>query len=83
MPQSKELLTSLSIEELEALAECQLAPTAQTRLSILLGRCREKTIAPEERTELDRLLSHADQLTLLKARARYTLTQSQVGVSGV
>lgn len=82
MANPAELLTSLSLEELEALADCQLAPSAQARLSDLLGRCREKTLAPEERLELDRLLKQSDQLMLLKTRARYTLSQAQAGVSG-
>jgi hypothetical protein len=71
-----ELLTSLSVEELEALADCQLAPAAQARLSDLLDRCREQTLAPDERTDLDRLLKQSDQLMLLKARARYTLSRT-------
>lgn len=75
-----ELLTSLSPEELEALAECQLAPVSQDRLSGLLDRCREKTLTAEESAELDRLLQQTDQLTLLKTRARYTLNQMHAGV---
>jgi hypothetical protein len=82
MSQTNELLTSLSFDELEALAECQLAPAAQTRLSELLERGREKALADDECAELDRLLRQADQLTLLKTRARYTLNQAQAGVSG-
>ena len=77
-----ELVTSLSLEELEALAECQLAPTAQARLSDLLERRREKTLAADECVELDRLLSQTDQLMLLKTRARYTLSHMPAGVSG-
>ena len=59
--QPAELLTSLSHEELEALADCLLAPAAQARLSNLLDRCREKLLAPDERAELDRLLKQSDQ----------------------
>lgn len=77
-----ELLTSLSVEELEALADCQLAPAAQDQLSDLLERGREKTLTSDERVELDRLLKQSDQLMLLKTRARYTLSQTQAGVSG-
>lgn len=82
MTQPEELLTSLSLEELEALADCQLAPAAQARLSELLDRCREKTLVPNERAELDRLLQQSDQLMLVKTRARFTLNQTQAGVSG-
>jgi len=82
MTQHTELLTSLSLEELEALADCQLAPAAQSRLSDLLDQCREKSLIPQERADLDRLLKQSDQLMLLKTRARYTLIQSQAGVSG-
>ncbi len=82
MIQPADLLTSLSHEELEALADCLLAPSAQARLSDLLDRCREKMLAPEEQAELDRLLKQADQLTLLKTRARFTLSQAQAEVSG-
>ena len=36
----------------------------------------------DEQAELDRLLKQADQLTLLKTRARFTLSQAQAEVSG-
>ena len=80
MPPTAELLTSLSVEELEALSECMLAPAAQIRLSELLNRCREQALSVDERAELDRLLRQADQLMLLKTRARYTLSQTSAGV---
>lgn len=70
-----ELLPNMSVEELEALADSQLSPNAQARLDDLLARHAEKQISLEDRQELDRLLRQADQLTILKARARLTLSQ--------
>ena len=78
-----ERLTGLSIAELEALADCKLAPSAQARLDELLA-CRQARVLPDnEAAELDRLLQNTDQLTLLKTRARYTLSQTPVEVAGV
>ena len=68
-----EMLTSLSVPELEALADGLLAPARQARLDELLARNAECSLTGEERRELDRLLELVDQLTLLKTRARYTL----------
>jgi hypothetical protein len=68
-----ELLTSLSVEELEALAESLLAPASQARRDDLLVRRKEGPLSPAEDSELDRLLRRTDQLTILKSRARYTL----------
>lgn len=68
-----ELLTNMSIEELTALAEARLAPGAQSELNDLLDRNREQTISAAEITKLDLLLQQADQLTILKSRAQYTL----------
>lgn len=68
-----EMLTSLSVAELEALADGLLAPARQARLDDLLAKNGERSLVGEERRELDRLLELADQLTLLKTRARYTL----------
>lgn len=68
-----ELLTSLSQEELEALANSQLATEAQSRLNELLMRHREGRLTAVELQELDDLLEQVDQLTILKTRARYTL----------
>jgi hypothetical protein len=77
-----ELLTSLSIEELEALADSQLAPTAQARLDELLTRRKEEALSVAEENELKRLLSKADQLTIVKTRARYTLNQTKTEATG-
>jgi hypothetical protein len=68
-----ELLTSLSLEELQALAEGLLAPTLQTQLEGLLGQGAEHPLSAEEEATLDRILSQVDQLNILKTRARYTL----------
>jgi hypothetical protein len=70
-------LTSLSIAELEALAESKLAPAAQKRLDELLERNRESSLLPDEVMELDRLVAQVDQLTIIKARARHTLAHTQ------
>jgi hypothetical protein len=70
-----ELLIGLSEEELEALADGKLAPAAQLHLDELLKRNAESQLSEGEQSELDRLLSQVDHLTILKARARYTLLQ--------
>jgi hypothetical protein len=72
-----ELLVDLSQAELQALAQSVLAPAAQTCLDELLARNAETQLSPEETAELDRLLEQVDQLTVLKARARYTLAQQE------
>jgi len=68
-----EFLVGLSDDELEALADSILGPSAQARLDELLNRNAEGQVAAFEQAELDRLLARVDQLTTLKARARYTL----------
>jgi hypothetical protein len=77
-----ELLLGLSSGELEALAEGILAPAIQIRLDELVARSKRCSLSSEELAELDRLLTRADQLTLVKTRARYTLWQQQAGVAG-
>ncbi len=76
-----ELLTSMSVEELAALADAMLAPAAQALLDDLLARHAEKPLSPGDRAELDRLLQQTDQLTVLKTRARYTLARLPVEVA--
>ena len=80
MSNDVELLVGLSDDELEALADSMLAPSAQARLDQLLGRNTGNQLAADEQAELDRLLARVDQLTILKTRARYTLRQ-QAGVT--
>jgi hypothetical protein len=70
-----DLLSGLSEAELQALAQSVLAPAEQSRLDDLLARNADAQLSETEQTELDRLLHHVDQLTILKTRARYTLAQ--------
>jgi hypothetical protein len=82
MSVNSEMLTSLSVSELEALADGLLAPARQARLDELLAKNAERSLTDDERRELDHLLELADQLTLLKTRARYTLGQLRVESAG-
>jgi hypothetical protein len=82
MSDDRELLSSLSVEELEALADGLLAPASQARLDELLTKLKECPLPAVERRELDQMLQSADQLTILKTRARYTLNQLKVGTAG-
>jgi hypothetical protein len=68
-----ELLTSLSLEELQALAEDLLAPTLQAQLKGLLAQGTEHPLSPDEEANLDQMLLQIDQLNILKTRAKYTL----------
>lgn len=56
----------------------------QERILRALQNGKELTLADlarEEAAELDRLLARVDQLTLVKARARYTLHRQRAGAS--
>jgi hypothetical protein len=79
---SAEILAGLSVAELEALADGLLAPARQARLDELLSKNAHRSLDDPERNELDRLLNSADQLTILKTRARYTLTQLNLAAAG-
>ncbi|MEH2417996.1 hypothetical protein [Nostoc sp.] len=68
-----ELLISLNLDELQALAESSLSPKAQIQLQELLIKNSENHLSHEETETLDRLLTQVDQLNILKTRARYTL----------
>ena len=68
-----EVLTCLNNDELNALAESNLAPSSQARLDELLALNIESKLAAEETDELDKLLARVDHLNILKARARFTL----------
>ena len=70
-----ELLTSLSDEELEALASSTLAPAFQTRMDELLDENAANRLDANGKAELECLLARVDQLTIIKTRARYTLRQ--------
>jgi hypothetical protein len=72
-PPDADLLVGLSEAELQALAHSALAPAEQERLDDLLARNADGQLSEAEQVELDRLLHHIDQLTILKTRARYTL----------
>ncbi len=76
MNNHSELLTGVSLEELEALAEGLLAPAAQARLDELLASHAGGLLSSADRGVLDRLLQRVDQLTILKTRARYTLLEN-------
>lgn len=82
MSSHSELLVGLSHDELDALADSMLAPSAQSRLDDLLGRNAENRLGPDEHVELDRLLARIDQLTILKTRARFTLHQQAEATEG-
>src|SRR5437763_10090414 len=81
MSSDREFLVGLSVEELEALADSLLAPTAQARLDDLLARQKEKVLSADEERALDELLQKVDQLTILKTRARYTLQQEKTAAT--
>jgi hypothetical protein len=71
----EELLTGLSLAELEALASSQLASAEQTQLGELLAQNAENRLSGDATATLDRLLTQVDNLNILKTRARYTLKQ--------
>jgi hypothetical protein len=70
-------LVGLSSDELKALAHCRLTNDEQTRLNHLLERNGDPqllgALTADEVSEMDQLLAEGDHLTVLKARARYTL----------
>ena len=68
-----ELLTSLSREELLALAESALSPETQLQLTEFLTRRAENQLSEPDLAQLDQLLAKVDYLNILKTRARYTL----------
>jgi hypothetical protein len=78
---SSELLTGVSIDELEALAAGVLVPKAQARLDQLLESAKRENLTASEQAELDDLLNQVDQLNLLKARAQFTLQQTSAKAS--
>ena len=67
-------LSGLNAQELRALAEAVVAPDRQQRLKATLERNRRSDLSPQEQRELDNLLVEVDQVALLKARARYTIS---------
>lgn len=73
-----DLLVGLDVETLSAIAVGMLTVQHQQHLSELLEQNRTTGLAPKEQYELDRLLDDIDRLNLLKARATYTLKQSDI-----
>ncbi|MBE2199909.1 MAG: hypothetical protein IAE79_14945 [Anaerolinea sp.] len=76
-PTDPDLLIGMSRAELEALAASRLSLASQARLQQLLAQQKEGDLQGTAVAELDELLAQTDQLTLLKTRARYTLTQTE------
>ncbi len=74
-----EFLMGLSLEELQALANSQLASAEQARLKELLTQNAEDQLSAGAIATLDRLLTQVNNLNLLKTRARYTL-MNQYGI---
>jgi hypothetical protein len=72
-PIDPKLLKGLSIDELEALAKTKLGIDQQSRLNELITKQKVYGLSDEEVQEIERLLAYVDQLTILKARAMYTL----------
>ena len=68
-----ELLTDLSLDELQVLAESMLAPKEQGELERLLVKNRETQLSADENDLLDKILAQVDRLNIIKTRARYTL----------
>jgi hypothetical protein len=70
-------LVGMSADELQALANCRLTSGEQARLNDLLERNSDPpltgALSEDELVELDRLLAEGEHLTVLKARAKYTL----------
>lgn len=67
-------LIGLNAQELRVLGEAVVAPDRQHRLKMLLERNRQGDLSPQEQRELDGLIAEVDQVALLKARARYTIS---------
>jgi hypothetical protein len=55
-------------------AEAVVAPDHQQQLEALLDKNRRGELSSEEQETLDELLTEVDQVALLKARARYTMS---------
>jgi hypothetical protein len=74
----RKCLVGLSRDELVVLANCKLSPAEQTHLDDLLAKQAESTLSDTESIEVDRMLTEADHLMVLKARALYTLTTERL-----
>ena len=67
-------LSNMSLQELRVLAETVVAPDRQQQLKALLDKNRRGELSPEEQEAFNELLTGVDQVALLKARARYTMS---------
>lgn len=67
-------LRGMSQAELTVLAGSVLASGAQEELESMLEKNRQGSLSAREEIDLDDLLAQADQVGLLRARARYTLS---------
>ena len=72
-----ECLLNISPAELHAFANIELALNSQHTLNTLLSKNNQANLTPTEAQTLDQLLEQLDHLTLLKARAKYTLQRLQ------
>jgi hypothetical protein len=73
-------LSNMSLQELQVLAEAVVASDRQQQLKALLDKNRRGELSPEEQETLDQLLTEVDQVGLLKARARYTMSLYKLDV---
>jgi hypothetical protein len=69
----RKCLVGLSRDELVVLANCKLSSAEQSRLDNLLAQQAESALSASASIEVDRILTEADHLMVLKARALYTL----------
>ncbi len=77
LPTDGEILTGLSIDELQALAESSLSPKDQTQLNDLLAKNEGLQLSVQEVAILDNLLAQVNQFNIIKTRAKYTLYKRQ------
>ena len=73
MNNDPELLVGMSDDELEALADGKLAPSAQARLDELLVRNGRSQLTADEQSELDGLLARVDLNSRFSRRELGTL----------
>jgi hypothetical protein len=72
-----EILSGMSVSELETLADAVLAPGRQRRLHNLLRKNQVHELSENEENELNGILEEVDRIALLKAKAMYTLSVLQ------
>ncbi len=69
------LLTGLSDEELYTLTQMMLPDAQQNRLNQLLHKNHTDPLSADENREIDELLAEVQRISLIKAKAIYTLQQ--------